>query len=233
VLNRVSFTLPAGRTLGIVGASGSGKSTVTRLLVRLLEPSAGRVLIGGIPVQEVALASLRQSIAIVPQDAVLLNDTIGYNIGFGREAATAAQIERAAQLARLDAFIASLPEGFETAVGERGLRLSGGERQRVAIARAAIRAPGIYVFDEATSSLDGNTERDIMQSIRELSRGCTTVIVAHRLSTVAHADEILVLEQGDVVERGTHASLLAREGPYARLWQGQQAARLEPQLVDA
>jgi len=222
VLKGVSFKIPAGKTLGIVGASGSGKSTIVRLLVRLFEPDSGRVLLDGAPLSDLSLPKLRQSIAVVPQDTVLLNDTIGYNIAFGKAHSTPDEIEQAAKLAHLHDFVMSLPDGYDTKVGERGVKLSGGERQRVSIARAAIKRPRIYVFDEATSSLDSNTEREILRNLQEISRSSTTVVIAHRLSTVVHADEIVVLEAGLIVECGTHASLLQQNGRYAALWEAQQ-----------
>jgi ATP-binding cassette subfamily B protein len=222
VLTDVSITLPAGRTLGVVGGSGSGKSTLVRLLVRLLDPETGQILLDGVSVGELPLAWLRQAIAVVPQDTVLFNDTIAYNIAFGKEGSTQAEVEHAARLAHLHEFIVSLPEGYETKVGERGVKLSGGEKQRVSIARAAIKRPRIYVFDEATSSLDSNTEREILKNLREISRFSTTVVIAHRLSTVVHADEIVVLDGGTIIERGTHAMLLRQHGRYAALWEAQQ-----------
>jgi ABC-type transport system involved in Fe-S cluster assembly fused permease/ATPase subunit len=222
VLTDVTFSVPAGRTLGVVGGSGSGKSTLVRLLVRLIEPAAGRILLDGVSIGELPLAWLRQAIAVVPQETVLFNDTIGYNIAFGKEGGTQAEVEHAARLAHLHDFIMSLPEGYQTQVGERGIKLSGGEKQRVSIARAAIKGPRIYVFDEATSSLDSNTEREILKNLREISRFSTTVVIAHRLSTVVHADEIVVLDGGTVVERGTHAVLLRQRGRYAALWEAQQ-----------
>lgn len=222
VLTDVSCNLPAGKTLGVVGGSGSGKSTLVRLLVRLIEPDAGRILLDGVSIGELPLVWLRQAIAVVPQDTVLFNDTIGYNIAFGKEGSTQAEVEHAARLAHLHDFIMSLPEGYQTQVGERGVKLSGGEKQRVSIARAAIKRPRIYVFDEATSSLDSNTEREILKNLREISRFSTTVVIAHRLSTVVHADEIVVLDGGTVVERGTHAVLLRQRGRYAALWEAQQ-----------
>ncbi len=222
ILNEVSFALPAGKTLGVVGGSGSGKSTLVRLLTRLIEPDAGRILLDGTSIHELPLARLRQAIAVVPQDTVLFNDTIGYNIAFGKAGCTQAEIEHAARLAHLHDFIMSLPDGYDTRVGERGVKLSGGEKQRVSIARAAIKRPRIYVFDEATSSLDSNTEREILRNLREISRFCTTLVIAHRLSTVVHADEIVVLEGGTIVERGSHAALLRLNGRYAALWEAQQ-----------
>jgi ABC-type transport system involved in Fe-S cluster assembly fused permease/ATPase subunit len=222
ILKGVTFRIPAGKTLGIVGASGSGKSTIVRLLVRLFEPNSGRILLDGVPICDLSLAKLRQSIAVVPQDTVLFNDTIGYNIAFGKAKSTPEDIRQAAQLAHLDDFIMGLPENYETRVGERGVKLSGGEKQRVSIARAAIKRPRIYVFDEATSSLDSGTEREILRNLQEISRFSTTLVIAHRLSTVVHADEIVVLDDGQIVERGTHASLLRQNGRYASLWEAQQ-----------
>jgi ATP-binding cassette subfamily B protein len=192
------------------------------LLVRLFEADSGQILLDGVPVTQLSLRRLRQAIAVVPQDTVLFNDTIGYNIGFGGAHASQAQIEQAAKLAHLHEFIMTLPEGYETKVGERGIKLSGGERQRVSIARAAMKKPQVYVFDEATSSLDSKTEREILRSLREISRLSTTLVIAHRLSTVVHADEIAVLDHGTIVERGTHASLLRENGRYASLWEAQQ-----------
>ena len=222
VLKGVSFKIAAGKTLGIVGASGSGKSTIVRLLVRLFEPDSGRILLDGVPISDLSLAKLRRSIAVVPQETVLFNDTIGYNIAFGNSHSTHEDMEQAAKLAHLHGFIMSLPDKYDTKVGERGVKLSGGEKQRVSIARAAIKRPRIYVFDEATSSLDSNTEREILHNLQEISRFSTTLVIAHRLSTVVHADEIVVLGGGAIVERGTHASLLRQNGRYAALWQAQQ-----------
>jgi ABC-type transport system involved in Fe-S cluster assembly fused permease/ATPase subunit len=218
----VSFKVPAGKTLGIVGASGSGKSTLVRLLVRLLEPDAGRILLDGVPISALSLATLRQSIAVVPQDATLFNDSVGANIGFGKANCTQTEIEQAAHRAHLHEFIAGLPDAYDTNVGERGLKLSGGERQRLSIARATIRRPRVYIFDEATSALDSATELEIVQNLREISQSVTTLVISHRLSTVLHADEIIVLEAGAVVERGTHDSLLRQDGRYAASWAAQQ-----------
>ncbi len=224
ILNGVSFRIPAGKTLGIVGTSGAGKSTLVRLVTRLLEVDSGRILLDGAPISEMPLPVVRQSIAVVPQDTVLFNDTIGYNIAFGKHGSTQQEIEDAARVARLHDFIVSLPDGYETRVGERGVKLSGGEKQRVSIARAALKHPRIYVFDEATSSLDSRTERQILRNLRDISSTHTTLVIAHRLSTVVHADEIVVLDYGAIVERGTHASLLEQNGRYAALWRAQQAA---------
>ena len=222
ILKGISFFLPAGKTLGVVGPSGAGKSTIVRLLVRLFEADGGAILLDGMPICDLPLETLRQAVAIVPQDTILFNDTIGYNIGFGKHGSTRAEIEEAARLAHLHDFIMGLPEKYETRVGERGVKLSGGEKQRVSIARAALKHPRIYVFDEATSSLDSHSESEILHNLREISRSCTTLIIAHRLSTVVHADEIIVLDAGTIVERGTHSSLLAKKGRYTALWEAQQ-----------
>jgi ABC-type transport system involved in Fe-S cluster assembly fused permease/ATPase subunit len=227
-LRDVSFTVAAGKTVGIVGPSGSGKSTLVRLLVRLLEPDAGRIMLDGVPISTLPLATLRQSIAVVPQEAVLFNDSVGDNIGFGKRNCTQAEIERAASRAHLHDFIASLPDAYDTNIGERGLKLSGGERQRLAIARAAIKHPRIFIFDEATSALDSATEIEIVRNLREISQSTTTLVISHRLSTVMHADEIIVLETGTLVERGTHASLLRQHGRYAAFWAAQQPTGWPP-----
>jgi ATP-binding cassette subfamily B protein len=221
-LQDVSFKVPAGKTVGIIGASGSGKSTLVRLLVRLLEPDTGRILLDGVPISALSLATLRQSIAVVPQDAVLFNDSVGANIAFGRADCTQEEIEQAASRAHLHEFIAGLPDAYDTNVGERGVKLSGGERQRLSIARAAIKHPQIYIFDEATSALDSATELEIVRNLREISKSITTLVISHRLSTVVQADEIIVLETGAVAERGTHAALLRQHGRYAAFWAAQQ-----------
>jgi ABC-type transport system involved in Fe-S cluster assembly fused permease/ATPase subunit len=224
ILDAVSFRIPAGKTLGIVGTSGAGKSTIVRLITRLLETDGGRILLDGMPISQMPLSAVRQAIAVVPQDTVLFNDTIGYNVAFGKHGCTQQEVEEAARLAHLHEFIMSLPEGYETQVGERGVKLSGGEKQRVSIARAALKHPRIYVFDEATSSLDSKTEQQILRNLQEISSAHTTLVIAHRLSTVVHADEIVVLEHGTIAERGTHASLIEQNNRYAALWRAQQAA---------
>jgi ATP-binding cassette subfamily B protein len=218
ILKGLTFTVPAGRTLAIVGPSGAGKSTISRLLFRFYDVDEGAVRIDGQDIRDVTQASLRAAIGIVPQDTVLFNDTIYYNVAYGRPDAAPSDVEAAAKLARIHDFIMSLPDGYQTAVGERGLKLSGGERQRVAIARTILKRPPILLFDEATSALDTRTEKDIQESLRTISRGVTTLIIAHRLSTVVDADEIVVLESGRIAERGRHGDLLARGGVYAAMW---------------
>lgn len=221
ILNGISFTVPAGKTVAIVGATGAGKSTLSRLLYRFFDVTGGSIRIDGQDIRDVTQSSLRASIGIVPQDTVLFNETIRYNIGYGRPDATQEDIEMAARSARIDDFILSLPDGYDSRVGERGLKLSGGEKQRVSIARAILKRPGIMIFDEATSALDTATEREIQTSLREISINHTTMIIAHRLSTVVEADEILVLENGQITERGSHTDLLEGNGPYASMWKSQ------------
>jgi len=222
ILFDVSFAIPAGRTIAVVGPSGSGKSTLARLLYRFYDVTAGRIAIDGQDVRHVTQASVRAAIGIVPQDTVLFNDTIEYNIAYGKPGATHDEIVTAAKLAQIGDFIARLPDGYATMVGERGLKLSGGEKQRVAIARAILKSPAILIFDEATSALDSKSEKLIQAELREIARERTTLTIAHRLSTIVDADEILVLDGGRIVERGTHGSLLAAGGMYARMWRLQQ-----------
>ena len=224
ILKGLSFEVPAGKTVAIVGPSGAGKSTISRLLFRLYDVSGGRILIDGQDIRDVTQASLRASIGMVPQDTVLFNDTIRYNIRYGRWNASDAEVEEAAQLAQIDSFIKMSPKGYETQVGERGLKLSGGEKQRVAIARTVLKAPPILVLDEATSALDSHTEHEIQESLERVSRGRTSLVIAHRLSTIVGADEIIVLDQGRIAERGTHSRLLASGGLYASMWNRQREA---------
>jgi len=235
ILKGLSFEVPAGKTVAIVGPSGAGKSTISRLLFRLYDVSSGTISIDGQDIRSVTQASLRAAIGMVPQDTVLFNDTIRYNIRYGRWDASDAEVERAAQLAQIDGFIRMSPKGYETQVGERGLKLSGGEKQRVAIARTVLKAPPILVLDEATSALDSHTEHEIQEALDRVSRNRTSLVIAHRLSTIVSADEIIVLDQGLIVERGTHGELLARGGLYASMWNRQreaEAARERLALVD-
>jgi ATP-binding cassette, subfamily B, heavy metal transporter len=224
ILEDVDFAVMPGATVAIVGPSGAGKSTIARLLFRFYDVDHGAIEIDGQDLRDVTQDSLRRAIGVVPQDTVLFNDTIFYNIAYGRPGASRAEIEEAARAARIHDFVAALPDGYDTVVGERGLKLSGGEKQRVAIARVVLKAPDILIFDEATSALDTKTEREIQQSLAEVATGRTTLVIAHRLSTVVDADEILVLDQGRIVERGHHRDLLAKGGVYALMWLRQQEA---------
>jgi ABC-type transport system involved in Fe-S cluster assembly fused permease/ATPase subunit len=233
ILGGVDFVVPAGSKLAIVGPTGAGKSTISRLLFRFYDVTGGRILIDGQDIRDVAQASLRAAIGVVPQDTVLFNDTIRYNIAYGRPGASQTEIERAARHTQIHDFIIGLPEGYDTRVGERGLKLSGGEKQRVAIARTILKDPRILVLDEATSALDTRTEQEIQAALRGLARDRTTLVIAHRLSTVVDADEIIVLQNGEVAERGTHAELRARGGLYARMWALQAVEQEVAELEDA
>ena len=221
ILNGISFTIPAGKTVAIVGATGSGKSTIARLLFRFYDVTNGGIFINEYDLRKIKQKSLHSLIGVVPQDTVLFNDTLYYNIAYGNPSASKEDVEKITKLAHLDKFIKQLPDGYNTMVGERGLKLSGGEKQRVAIARVLLKQPEIYIFDEATSALDSHTEKEIQSNIEEISKGATTLIIAHRLSTVIHADEIIVLDNGFVVERGTHQHLLNLNSLYANLWNKQ------------
>jgi len=231
ILHGLSFEIPAGKTVAVVGPSGAGKSTLARLLFRFYDVDAGRILIDGQDIREVTQASLRAAIGIVPQDTVLFNDTVEYNIGYGRSGASRAEVEAAARAAHIHHFIASTPKGYDTMVGERGLKLSGGEKQRVAIARTLLKNPPVLIFDEATSALDSANERAIQEELRSAARNKTTLVVAHRLSTVVDAFQILVMEQGRIVERGSHAELLLRGGRYAQMWALQRSAAADDEPI--
>ena len=224
VLKGISFTVPAGKTVAVVGPSGAGKSTISRILYRFYDIKSGTVTIDGQDIRDITQASLRAAIGIVPQDTVLFNDTVKYNIAYGRIGANENEIKEAARLAQIDKFIVELPLGYESMVGERGLKLSGGEKQRVAIARTILKNPPILLLDEATSALDTGTEREIQGALNQVSQGRTTLVIAHRLSTVIDADEILVLDHGQIIERGRHGELLAMNGHYASMWNKQREA---------
>jgi ABC-type transport system involved in Fe-S cluster assembly fused permease/ATPase subunit len=223
ILHDVSFEIPPGKTVAVVGPSGAGKSTLARLLYRFYDISSGAISIDGQDIRKVTQTSLRQAIGIVPQDTVLFNDTVAYNIAYGRTGASQGEVEAAAKAARIHAFIVSTPKGYDTMVGERGLKLSGGEKQRVAIARTLLKNPPVMIFDEATSALDSANERAIQAELQGVARNKTALVVAHRLSTVVDAHQILVMDQGRIVERGTHAELLLSNGRYARMWEMQQS----------
>jgi ATP-binding cassette subfamily B protein len=238
ILFDVSFEIPAGKTVAVVGHSGSGKSTLSRLLFRFYDVNRGRVTINGQDIREITQLSLRASLGIVPQDTVLFNDTIFYNINYGRPDATREEVLDAARAAHIHDFIITLPDGYQTKVGERGLKLSGGEKQRVAIARAILKNPAVFVFDEATSALDSRSEKAIQSELERIARNRTTLVIAHRLSTVVDADEILVMDHGRIVERGTHQQLLERGGAFAQMWALQQREqaqreRIEPAALEA
>ena len=224
ILKGISFTVPAGKTLALVGPSGAGKSTISRLLFRFYDVEAGRITVDGQDISRVTQESLRAAIGMVPQDTVLFNDTIAYNIRYGRPDASDAEVRQAAATAQIADFVASLPRGYDTEVGERGLKLSGGEKQRVAIARTVLKAPPILILDEATSALDIHTEREIQAALDRVSANRTTLVIAHRLSTIVNADEIIVMDEGRIVERGTHEALLERDGLYASMWNRQRKA---------
>jgi ATP-binding cassette subfamily B protein len=234
ILEDIDFRIEPGHTVAIVGPSGAGKSTIARLLFRFYDVDAGSIEIDGQDIRDVTQDSLRRAIGVVPQDTVLFNDSILYNIAYGRPGASRAEIEDAARFARIHDFVVGLPDAYDTMVGERGLKLSGGEKQRVAIARVILKAPEILIFDEATSALDTKTEREIQASLAEVAAGRTTLIIAHRLSTIVDADQILVLDGGHIVERGHHRELIALDGVYATMWARQQeAARREAAMAEA
>jgi ATP-binding cassette subfamily B protein len=221
ILKTINFKVSAGKKIAIVGSSGAGKSTISRLLFRFYDTTSGSIKIDGQDIRHITQSSLRQAIGIVPQDTVLFNDTIYYNIQYGNHDACADEVYKAAKHAKIHDFILSLPNGYDTLVGERGLKLSGGEKQRVAIARTILKKPSIFLFDEATSALDSHTEKEIQASLDEVSQNRTTITIAHRLSTIIDADEILVMDKGSILERGTHQSLLGLKGTYHKMWQKQ------------
>ena len=230
ILKGVSFTVKPGKRVAIVGPSGSGKTTISRLLFRFYDPVSGAVCLDGQDLRDVTQASVRAAIGVVPQDAVMFNSTIGYNIGYGRNGVSQDDIAAASKMASIDQFIASLPNGYDTMVGERGLKLSGGEKQRVAIARAILKKPSIFLFDEATSALDSRTEKEIQHALDTVSKSQTTLVIAHRLSTIVNADEIIVLAEGEIVERGTHRQLLSQKGLYAQMWERQSLGFQDDEL---
>ncbi len=227
ILHDVDFIIPPGHKVAVVGHSGAGKSTLARLLFRFYDVTGGRILIDGQDIRDVSQTSLRAAIGIVPQDTVLFNESIEYNLRYARPDASFDEVIEAARLAQLHDFVVSLPEGYETRVGERGLKLSGGEKQRVAIARAILKRPQILIFDEATSALDSHAEQAILGALKQASRGHSTLVIAHRLSTIVDAEQILVMDAGRIIERGTHQELLAAQGRYAEMWALQQKERAE------
>jgi ATP-binding cassette subfamily B protein len=224
ILHDISFEIPAGKTVAVVGPSGSGKSTLARLMFRFYDVQQGQILIAGQDIKQVTQASVRQAIGIVPQDTVLFNDTVEYNIAYGQPGATREQVVDAASSAHIHSFISATPKGYDTMVGERGLKLSGGEKQRVAIARTLLKNPPVLIFDEATSALDSANERAIQAELQSVAQNKTTLVIAHRLSTVVDAHEILVMDAGRIIERGSHAELLAAAGRYAEMWALQQSS---------
>ncbi len=224
LFKNISFEVPNGKKVALVGPTGAGKSTISRLLFRFYDPKEGAVFVNNQNIKDISQQSLRKMIGVVPQDTVLFNDTIYYNISYGNPEASEEQIYEAAKSADIHNFVMNLPDGYQTIVGERGLKLSGGEKQRVAIARAILKNPSIFFFDEATSALDSTTEKEIQKNLQTISQNRTTLVIAHRLSTAADADEILVLEQGQITERGTHDELLSRNGKYAEMWNKQKTA---------